>query len=91
MDALADLLGYEGPYDERLENGSIFRRAEASLKRGLDSEEALRYRAKFDQAIDLIAFKERQSKVDNAEADAFAKVVASLTISHLHACSLAQC
>jgi excisionase family DNA binding protein len=78
LDALADLLGYEGPYDEFMESGSIFRSAKANLRRGIDSEEALRYRAKLNQAIDLIAIGERQAKVDAAEADAFAKAMAGL-------------
>lgn len=78
LDALADLLGYEGPYDEFMESGSIFRSAKANLRRGIDSEEALRCRAKLNQAIDLIAIGERQAKVDAAEADAFAKAMASL-------------
>ena len=78
VDALASLLGYEIPYDERLDRGSIFRSAKANLRRGLDSEEALGYRAKLNQAIDLIAIGERQAKVNSAEAEAFAKVLASL-------------
>lgn len=78
LDVLAGLLGYEDPHDELLESGSIFRSAKANLRRGIDSEEGLRYRAKLSQAIDLIAIGERQAKVNTAEAEAFARTMASL-------------
>jgi cold shock CspA family protein len=79
FDAMARLLGYEGPYDEAIERGSIFRSAKAKLQRGLDSDEAIKYRAKLEQVVELIAIGERQAKVNNVEAEAVSKALESLT------------
>jgi cold shock CspA family protein len=79
IDTVARLLGYEGPYDEVLEHGSIFRRATAKLRKGLDSDEAMRYRAKLEQAVELIALGERQAKVNHAEALAVSAALGSLS------------
>lgn len=78
VDALASLLGYDGPRDETIERGSIIRRAKAKLRPDLSSQEALILRAKLEQAAELIAIGERQAKVNQTSASAVSTVLASL-------------
>jgi len=79
LDALSSLLGYDGPHDETIDRGSIFRKAKAWLRRGLDADEAVKYRAKLEHAVELVAIGERQARVDQAEAAAFSTALASIT------------
>jgi hypothetical protein len=78
LDSLASVLGYEGPYDETVEHGSIIRRAKARLSSGISSEEALMFRSKIERAIELIAIGERQAKVSQVSADVISRVLESL-------------
>jgi cold shock protein len=86
VDHLARLLGYEGPHDEAWEQGSIFRRAKASLRQGLKSDEAANYRAKMENAIELIAIGERQARVNNEHAQAIESALGSISEIPPHAC-----
>jgi len=78
VDAIASLLGYDGPHDETIERGSIIRRAKAKLRPNLSPQEALALRAKLEQAAELIAIGERQAKVNQISASAISTVLASL-------------
>jgi RNA polymerase sigma-70 factor (ECF subfamily) len=78
LDALGRLLGYDGPHDETIVRGSIWRRAKALLRRGIDADEAMKLRMKLEHAAELVIIGERQAKVDQAEAEALSTTLASI-------------
>src|SRR2546430_12918035 len=54
LDRFAELLGYEGPIEERIERGSIWRRAQGVLKNGLTSGEVPLRLGKPERALQLV-------------------------------------
>jgi hypothetical protein len=60
-------------------DGAIFRRAKANLTQGIKSDDALRYRAKMENAIELIAIGERQARVNNEHAQAIEMALSSIS------------
>jgi hypothetical protein len=76
---LAQVLGYEGVVDEETLTGSIWRKARASLKQGISSEEVSDRLAKVERAIELKYLELNQAEVDSKEAEAVATLINSLT------------
>lgn len=74
-DALVAALGYDGPVDEQIEKGSIFRRYLARAEKGLRSEELQARLMKAERALELFALDSKQAQFDQQEANAVAHLV----------------
>jgi hypothetical protein len=78
VDQLVDAMGYDGPLDEEIERGSIFRRSRAKAKQVLTSPELQTRLIKVERAIELAGLELNQAQVDQREADAVARLLSEL-------------
>jgi hypothetical protein len=77
VDTLVGALGYGKPIDEQIENGSIFRRYFAILKRAFTSRDARENLVKAERALELLTIDVRQAQVDEKVAAAVSGLVDS--------------
>jgi hypothetical protein len=78
LDTLASELGYEGPLDEVIVRGSIWRRAKAALRRGVTSDEVKNRLTKVERALELKSIDALQAEVDGKAVAAVVELVGSL-------------
>lgn len=78
VDQLVEAMGYDGPLDEEIERGSIFRRSRAKAKQVLTSPELQARLVKIERAIELAGLELNQAQVDQREADAVARLLSEL-------------
>jgi hypothetical protein len=79
VDSFVSEMGYEGPSSVYMRRGSIFRRSIAVVKRGLKSREVAERLLKVERALEIAALDSRQAAVDSQEAEAVARLLASLS------------
>jgi Domain of unknown function (DUF5753) len=78
VDELVQALGYGDPFDEELEQGSIFRKYFASIQRGLSSSEVQERALKAERALELLTIDSKQAQIDGQTAAAVQNLVDSL-------------
>jgi signal recognition particle receptor subunit beta len=78
LDHIADLLGYDGPLDETIRAGSIWRRARAKIKAGVTSDEVRTRLIKLERALELQQIDTHQADVDLKFSEAVAQLTTSL-------------
>jgi hypothetical protein len=78
LDDLVRVMGYEGPAEATIEWGSLFRRSKAAAQRALRSDELHDRLVKVERAPELEKIDLKQAEVDNKEAEAVAKLMASV-------------
>lgn len=77
VDDLVDALGYEGPFDETVEYGSIFRRYKAIIRKGAQSKEVQDRITKIERALELRYLDSQQADSDLKLATAVSNLTAS--------------
>jgi hypothetical protein len=69
-DSLVRFLGYDGPFDEEIVYGSIFRRVKAAAMEAATSQELRERLIQLERLIELNAFDSKQAAVNVREAQA---------------------
>ena len=77
-DSLARLLGYDGPFDEQIVHGSIFRRAKAVAREAVTSQELTARLVTIERALELKYLGLNQAESDVREAEAASLLIGSL-------------
>jgi hypothetical protein len=77
-DSLVRLLGFDGPFDEQVSYGSIFRRATAVARQAVTNEELLARLIKAERALELRYLERTQAEVDVKQAEAAQRLIGSL-------------
>ena len=78
VDKLVQALGYGDPFDEEIEQGSIFRKYFASIRRGISSSVVQERTIKAERALELLTIDSKQAQVDGQAAAAVQNLVSSL-------------
>jgi hypothetical protein len=78
-DSLLTLIGLLGPLDVEIVRGSIWRRANARIQEGLQSDEVRMILIKVERAIELAQIEGRQADVDAKQAGAVSQLLGSLS------------
>jgi Domain of unknown function (DUF5753)/Helix-turn-helix domain len=79
VDKLVHALGYGDPLDEGIEQGSIFRKYFASIRRGISSSVVQERTIKVERALELLTIDSKQAQVDGQAAAAVQNLVNSLS------------
>ena len=77
-DSLVRLLGYDGPFDEEIVYGSIFRRAKAVAMEAATSQELRERRIQLERLIELSVLDSKQAAVNVQQAQAARLLIDSI-------------